>query len=64
MMQTFRAYLEDDTGALTWAAWIDAADHSEAMQKAQDLCGPATPRVEAWSLTDRRPGPTCILDPI
>lgn len=63
-MQTFRAYLEDATGVLTWAAWIDAAHHSEAMQKAQDLCGAATPKVEAWSPTDRRPGPGCILDPI
>lgn len=63
-MQTFRAYLEDDTGALTWAAWIDAAHHGEAMQKAQDLCGSATPMLEVWSPTDRRAGPACILDPI
>jgi len=62
--QTFRAYLEDDTGALTWAAWIDAAHHAEALQKAQALCGQAAPRVEAWSSTDRRPGPDCIRDPI
>lgn len=63
-MQTFRAYLQDDTGALTWAAWIDAAQHSEALQIAQDLCGAATPTVEMWCATDRRPGPACILDPV
>jgi hypothetical protein len=63
-MQTFRAYLQDHTGALTWAAWIDAAHYSEAVQKARDLCGLAVPTVEVWSATDRRPSPDCILDPI
>lgn len=63
-MQTFRAYLQDDTGAITWAAWIDAAHLGEAMHKAQDLCGQATPTVDVWSATDRRPGAACRLDPV
>lgn len=63
-MSTFRAYLQDDAGALTWAAWIDAAHRSEAMTKAQELCGPATPTLEVWFATDRRPSSACILDPI
>ncbi len=63
-MQTFRAYLQDDTGAITWAAWIDAAHVSEAARKAQDLCPRATPTVDMWSASDRRPGAGCILDPV
>ncbi len=64
MMQTFRAYLQDDAGATTWAAWIDASNLGEAKRKAQDLCREATPAVELWSETDRRPGDACMLDPV
>jgi hypothetical protein len=63
MMQTFRAYLQDDTGAITWAAWIDAAHLAEAAVKAKALCGQA-PTLEVWSATDRRPGAGCKLEPI
>ena len=63
-MQTFRAYLQDDAGAIAWAAWIDAADLNEAKRKAQDLCGEAMPAVELWSATDRRPGDAWELDPV
>jgi hypothetical protein len=63
-MQTFRAYLQDDAGAITWAAWIDAVHLNDAKLKAQDLCGEATPTVELWSETDRRPGSNCELDPV
>ena len=63
-MQTFRAYLQDDNGAITWAAWIDAAHLSEATRKAQDLSGHTAPALEVWSATDRRPRAGCILEPI
>lgn len=45
-MQTFRAYLQDQAGAITWATWIDAAHLAEARRKAQDICGGATPTVD------------------
>jgi hypothetical protein len=63
-MQTFRAYLQDDTGAISWAAWIDAAHLSEATRKAQDLCGQPVPRVDLWWAADRRPDAACELDPV
>jgi hypothetical protein len=63
-MQTFRAYLQDDAGVITWAAWIDAAHLDEAKRKAQDLCGPAVPTIDLWSVTDRRPGAACELEPV
>jgi hypothetical protein len=63
-MQTFRAYLQDDAGAITWAAWIDAAHLGEAKRKAQDLCGGASPTLDVWSATDRRPAAACELEPV
>jgi hypothetical protein len=63
-MRTYRAYLQGPAGAITWAAWIDAARLDEAERKAQDLCGAATPTVEVWSDTDRRPAALCKLDPV
>ena len=35
-MQTFRAYLQDDTGELIWAAWIDAG-HQPLVWAAGDV---------------------------
>ena len=64
LMQTFRAYLQDAAGRVTWAAWIDAAGLDEAIRKARDLCGQARPLVEVWSATDRRPAAGCQLDPV
>jgi hypothetical protein len=63
-MRTFRAYLQDDAGAITWAAWIDAVDLSDAKLKAQDRCRESTPTVELWCDTDRRLGSNCELDPV
>lgn len=63
-MQTFRAYLKDHAGAITWAAWIEAADLSEATRKAPDLSGHAAPRLDMWSASDRRPDPAWKLDPV
>lgn len=64
MMQTFRAYLQNGVGAITWAAWIDAGHLDEAKLKAQSLCGEGTPTVDIWSATDRRPGASCKLEPV
>jgi hypothetical protein len=64
MMQTFRAYLQDDAGVITWAAWIEAPQLGEAKRKAQDLCGERVPTVDLWSATDRRLGEACVLDPV
>jgi hypothetical protein len=61
MMQTFRAYLQDEAGAIVWAAWIDAADLGEARRRAQELCGEASPTIRMWFATDRRPSDTCEL---
>ncbi|HKR87968.1 MAG TPA: hypothetical protein VJS38_07310 [Phenylobacterium sp.] len=63
-MQTFRAYLQDGDGAITWAAWIDAVHVAEAKLMAQDLCGAETPTVDLWSPTDRRLTAVCKLDPV
>lgn len=63
-MQTFRACLRDDAGAISWAAWIDAADLAEATLKAQDLSRAATLTVEMWFATDRRRHAACALDPV
>jgi hypothetical protein len=64
MMQTFRAYLQDAAGAITWAAWIDAAHLGEAQRQARDLCGAAAPTVELWFETDRRLSEACVVDPV
>ena len=63
-MQTFWAYVQDDAGALTWAAWIDAAHHDDAMQRAQDICGLMASTIEVWCASDRRTGPAGTVDPI
>lgn len=64
MMQTFRAYLQDVSGAITWATWIDAAHLDEAKSKARDLCGDGKPTVDLWSATDRRPSSASELEPV
>jgi hypothetical protein len=63
-MQTFRAYLQDAAGTITWAAWIDAAHLEDAQGQARDLCRDADPTVDLWSATDRRLSPGCELDPV
>ncbi len=64
-MQTFRAYVQDAAGALTWAAWIEAVDLSEAEGKVSALRLGETPAtVELWSATDRRVADTCTLEPV
>jgi hypothetical protein len=63
-MQTFRAYIRDAAGEITWAAWIDAAHADEAQGKARALCAQGAPTVDLWSATDRRPGPGALLDAV
>lgn len=47
-MRTFRAYLLNPAGRITWGEWIQAADLSEAETKARELCDAGTPVVELW----------------
>ena len=47
-MPTFRAYLLDDKGKITWGDWIEAANENEALAKARELCREGSPRVEVW----------------
>jgi hypothetical protein len=52
-MATYRAYLLDPSGKITWGEWIEAADQAEAEAKAHAMCDKGTPAVELW-LGDRR----------
>jgi hypothetical protein len=63
-MQTFRAYLQDAAGAVTWATWIDAAHLEEARGKARALRPGQDLILDLWSATDRRPDPSCELEPV
>jgi hypothetical protein len=63
-MQTFRAYVQDASGTITWAAWIDAAHREDAHGQAQAMRRGETPTLELWSATDRRPDAACQLDPV
>ncbi|HEV2533460.1 hypothetical protein [Phenylobacterium sp.] len=47
-MATFRAYLLDTAGKITWGEWIEAKDQAEAEAKAHALCGAGIPAVELW----------------
>jgi hypothetical protein len=51
-MQTYRAYLLDDSGKITWGEWIEAADLEEAEAKAHELCSEGSPTVELWQGKD------------
>lgn len=63
-MQTFRAYLEDAAGTVTWASWIEAPHREDAQSQAHILCPDQTPNLDLWSATERRPDPSCQLDPV
>lgn len=52
-MPTFRAYLLDPRGKITWGDWIEAADLDEAEAKARALCDAGSPTVELWQGSDR-----------
>jgi hypothetical protein len=63
-MQTFRAYLQDAAGTITWAAWIDAEHLEDAQAQARQLRPDQTLTLDLWSATDRRPDPSCTLEPV
>jgi hypothetical protein len=52
-MSTYRAYLLDPAGKITWGEWIEAEDQAEAEAKAHALCTAGTPTVELWQGTRR-----------
>ncbi len=47
-MPTYRAYLLNAEGKITWGDWLDAADEAEAEAKARELCAQGTPMIELW----------------
>jgi hypothetical protein len=47
-LQTYRAYLLNDQGRITWGDWIEAIDETEALAKAKALCSEGTPNIEVW----------------
>jgi hypothetical protein len=50
-LQTFRAYLLDAQGKITWGDWIEAASEKDALEKAKALCREGIPTVEVWQGT-------------
>lgn len=47
-MRTFRAYLLNPAGRITWGEWIEATDLADAEAKARKLCTAGVPVVELW----------------
>jgi hypothetical protein len=47
-MPTFRAYLRNPAGRITWGEWIEAKDQAEAERLAHALCSDGAPTVELW----------------
>lgn len=63
-MQTFRAYLQDAGGEITWASWVEAENLTEAKHAAQALCEGQAPTVDLWSATGRALAAGSVLDPV
>lgn len=63
-MQTFRAYLRDAAGVITWAAWVEAGDAADARAQAGALRPGQNPSVDLWSATERKLAPSARLDPV
>ncbi|CAN7612399.1 hypothetical protein LJR225_004659 [Phenylobacterium sp. LjRoot225] len=53
-MQTFRAYIQDAAGAITWAAWVEAAHRDDAQAQAQALRPGQSLSLDLWSAAERR----------
>jgi hypothetical protein len=51
IMQTYRAYLQDAAGTITWASWIEAPSLSEARRIADAACVGQAPTVDVWCAT-------------
>ena len=49
-MQTFRAYVQDAAGTITWAAWIEAAHLDDAQARANALSPHPGAVLELWAL--------------
>ncbi len=47
-MPTYRAYLLNPAGRITWAEWIEAEDIDQARLKAHEMCDNGHPEVELW----------------
>ena len=48
-MPTYRAYLLNAAGKITWGEWIEAETLEEARAKALEMCDGGHPMVELWS---------------
>lgn len=53
-MPTYRAYILNPAGRITWGDWLEAADQAEAEAKAHALSD--TGSVELWQGTERLAG--------
>lgn len=51
-MPTYRAYLLNAAGSITWGDWLEAADLDDARTKAHELCSSGAPTVELWRGVD------------
>jgi hypothetical protein len=60
---TFRAYLLDTQGRITWGDWIEATDEAEALEKAKALCREGVPTVEVWQGTKKVGEDHCHPEP-
>lgn len=63
-MQTFRAYVQDAAGTITWAAWIEAAHRDAAQIQAQALRPGQSLTVDLWSAGERRLYAASELEPV
>ncbi len=53
-MQTYRAYVRDAAGEITWAAWIEAANLVEANGMAARMRPEQPCTLELWSAAGRK----------
>jgi len=63
-MQTFRAYIQDAAGTITWAAWIEAAHRDEAQVQAQALRPGQSLSLDLWTTAERRLYAASELEPV
>ena len=61
-MRTFRAYLLNPAGRITWGEWIEAQSLDEAEAIARTMCDAGTPTVELWEGARRLSDVPCAED--